>query len=135
VHAEVLVKISRLTLILAGLAAVGPFSVDTYFPSFGAIGEHFGVSLLQVQGTLTYYLVAMALMMLFHGALSDSFGRRPVILVSLCVYTVSALGCALAPSFGWLLGFRMLQGVAAGAGASSDGRLSATASRGRRRTS
>ncbi len=114
--AEVAVKGSRLTLILAGLAALGPFSIDTYFPSFGAIGEHFGVSPLQVQGTLTYYLVAMAFMMLFHGALSDSFGRRPVILVSLTVYTAAALGCALAPSFGFLLGFRMLQGVAAGAG-------------------
>lgn len=109
-------KISRLTLILAGLAAVGPFSVDTYFPSFGAIADHFGVSLLQVQSTLSYYLLALAFMMLFHGALADSFGRRPVILVSLAVYTAAALGCALAPSFGWLLAFRVLQGFAAGAG-------------------
>jgi DHA1 family bicyclomycin/chloramphenicol resistance-like MFS transporter len=110
------VKVSRLTLILAGLAALGPFSIDTYLPSFAAIGEHFGVSLLQVQGTLSYYLVALAFMMLFHGALSDSFGRRPVILVSLAVYSGAALGCALAPSFGWLLAFRVLQGFAAGAG-------------------
>jgi len=107
---------SRLTLILAGLAAIGPFSVDTYFPSFGAIAEHFGVSLLQVQSTLSYYLLALAFMMLFHGALSDSFGRRPVILASLAVYTAASLGCALAPSFAWLLGFRVLQGFAAGAG-------------------
>ena len=110
------VKGSRLTFILAGLAALGPFSVDTYFPSFGAIAEYFDVSLLQVQGTLTCYLVALAVMMLFHGALSDSFGRRPVILVSLAVYVVAALGCVFAPSFGWLLAFRILQGSAAGAG-------------------
>ncbi len=110
------VKGSRLALILAGLATLGPFSIDTYLPSFGAVAEHFGVTLVQVQGTLTYYLVALAFMMLFHGALSDSFGRRPVVLVALGVYAVAALGCAFAPSFAWLLAFRVLQGCAAGAG-------------------
>lgn len=109
-------KGSRLALILAGLATLGPFSIDTYLPSFGAVAEHFGVTLVQVQGTLTYYLVALAFMMLFHGALSDSFGRRPVILVALGVYTVAALGCALAPNYEWLVAFRILQGFAAGAG-------------------
>lgn len=106
----------RLTFILAGLAALGPFSVDTYFPSFAAIGSHFTVSAVQVQQTLTIYLLGLSLMMLFHGALSDSFGRRPIILGSLVVYTGAALGCALAPSFSWLLAFRLLQGLAAGAG-------------------
>lgn len=109
-------KGSRLALILAGLATLGPFSIDTYLPSFGAVAEHFDVTLVQVQGTLSYYLVALAFMMLFHGALSDSFGRRPVILVALGVYTVAAVGCAFAPSFGWLLASRVLQGCAAGAG-------------------
>ena len=109
-------KDAKLTFILAGLAALGPFSIDTYFPSFGAIAETFGVSLLQVQGTLSSYLLALAVTMLFHGALSDSFGRRGVVLASLAVYTAAALGCALAPSLGWLTAFRVLQGSAAGAG-------------------
>jgi DHA1 family bicyclomycin/chloramphenicol resistance-like MFS transporter len=103
-------------LIMGALAALGPFSVDTYFPSFPAIASHFGVSQLQVQSTLSLYLTALALMSLFHGALSDSFGRRRVILVSLVVYTLMALACPLAPSFGWLLGFRFVQGLAGGAG-------------------
>jgi DHA1 family bicyclomycin/chloramphenicol resistance-like MFS transporter len=55
-------------------------------------------------------------MMLFYGTLSDSFGRRPVILVALAVYTLGSVGAALAPSFGWLLAFRALQGLSAGAG-------------------
>ena len=63
-------KGAKLALILAGLAALGPFSIDTYFPSFGAISQNFGVSSLQVQGTLTYYLLALAVTMLFHGALA-----------------------------------------------------------------
>jgi DHA1 family bicyclomycin/chloramphenicol resistance-like MFS transporter len=55
-------------------------------------------------------------MNLFHGALSDSFGRRSVILASLGIYIVSALACVVAPSFGWLLALRVIQGLAAGAG-------------------
>ena len=105
-----------MALILAGLAALGPFSVDTYFPSFPALAAHFSVSEIQVQATLSVYLAALAAMNLFHGSLSDSFGRRRVILVSLGVYTVSALGCVAAPSFHWLIALRVIQGLAGGAG-------------------
>lgn len=106
----------KLTLVVAALSTIGPFSTDTYFPSFPALAAHFGVSEIQVQSTLTYYLVALAGMNLFHGALSDSFGRRRVILASLGAYTASVLACAIAPSFGWLLALRVVQGLAAGAG-------------------
>jgi DHA1 family bicyclomycin/chloramphenicol resistance-like MFS transporter len=105
-----------LALILAGLSALGPFSVDTYFPSFPAIAEHFGVSPLAMQSTLTFYLMALAAMNLFHGALSDSFGRRRVILTSLAIYGGSAFACAVAPNFSWLLALRVVQGLSAGAG-------------------
>lgn len=117
-HAHVQPKVHRrkIALILAGLSALGPFSVDTYFPSFPAIAEHFGVSELAVQSTLSLYLLALAGMSLFHGSLSDSFGRRRVILVALGVYSLSAFACPLAPSFGWLLGCRVVQGLAGGAG-------------------
>jgi MFS transporter, DHA1 family, multidrug resistance protein len=103
-------------LIVAGLAALGPFSIDTYFPSFPALAAHFGVSEIKVQSTLSLYLAALAGMNLFHGSLSDSFGRRRVILASLGVYTVTALGCVVAPTFTWLLGLRVIQGLAGGAG-------------------
>lgn len=111
-----LVKRRRTALIIAGLAALGPFSIDTYFPSFPAMAAHFGVSEIRVQSTLSFYLAALAGMNLFHGSLSDSFGRRRVILVSLGAYTVTALGCVVAPTFAWLLGLRVIQGLAGGAG-------------------
>lgn len=101
---------------MGALAALGPFSVDTYFPSFPAVAEHFRVSPLQVQSTLSFYLAALAIMSLFHGALSDSFGRRRVILCSLGVYTLTAVACPFAPGFGALLLFRTIQGLAGGAG-------------------
>lgn len=106
----------KTTLILAGLSALGPFSVDIYFPSFPAIAEHFRVGPMAMQSTLTVYLVALAVMNLFHGALSDSFGRRRVILTAMALYAGSGLACVAAPNFNWLLAFRTIQGLSAGAG-------------------
>jgi DHA1 family bicyclomycin/chloramphenicol resistance-like MFS transporter len=103
-------------LLMAALAALGPFSVDTYFPSFPAIARHFQVTPLQVQSTLSFYLAALSVMSLFHGAISDSFGRRPVILCSLIFYTLTALACPFAPNFGVLLLCRTIQGLAGGSG-------------------
>ena len=107
---------SILTLVLAGLAMIGPFATDTYLPSFPAIAQHFAVSPLLVQQTLSVYLFAYAVMTLFYCTLSDSFGRRRVILASLLVFTLASVGATLAPSFTWLLIFRGLQGASAGAG-------------------
>jgi DHA1 family bicyclomycin/chloramphenicol resistance-like MFS transporter len=103
-------------ILVAALSILGPFSVDTYFPSFPELASHFHVTELEVQYTLTFYLVALAVMSLFHGALSDSFGRRRVILVCLAIYSVSALGCIVAPNFETLLALRTLQGLTGGAG-------------------
>jgi MFS transporter, DHA1 family, multidrug resistance protein len=105
-----------LTLILAGLAMLGPFCIDTYLPSFASIARDFGVAPILVQQTLSVYLLCFAGMMLFHGTLSDSFGRRPVILASLTVFTLASAGAALAPRLEWLILFRALQGLSAGAG-------------------
>ncbi|NML60106.1 multidrug effflux MFS transporter [Massilia sp. RP-1-19] len=105
-----------LTVILALLGMVGALAIDTYLPSIPAIGREFAVGPLAVQQTLSVFLFTFAFMMLFYGTLSDSFGRRPVILVALAVYTLSSLGAAFAPTFGWLLVCRALQGLAAGAG-------------------
>ena len=71
---------------------------------------------LQVQQTLTAYLLPYAAMMLFHGAVSDSFGRRGPILVGVAGFTLASAGCALSSGIGILLFFRMLQGLLAGVG-------------------
>ncbi len=106
----------RLALLLAALAMLGPFSVDTYLPAFPAISGSLGASAIEVQQTLTAYMASFAVMILWHGALSDAFGRRRPILVSLAVYALASLGCALAQNVGQLWMFRMLQGFSAGAG-------------------
>lgn len=109
-------SIRVLTLMLAGLAMLGPFSIDTYLPAFDRIAADFAVEGVLMQHTLSIYLLSFGIMSLFWGAMSDSFGRRPVILASLVIFLVGSIGCALAPSYGWLLFFRALQGTSAGAG-------------------
>ena len=95
---------------------VGALAIDTYLPSIPEIGREFMVGPLAVQQTLSVFLFTFAFMMLFYGTLSDSFGRRPVILIALSVYTLASIGAVFAPTFGALLACRALQGLAAGAG-------------------
>ncbi len=101
---------------LAALSAVGPFSIDAYLPSMPEIGRVFAASPLLVQQTLTAYLAPFALMTLWHGAISDTLGRRRVTLVGLALFDLASLGCALAWSIESLLVFRVLQGMTAGTG-------------------
>ena len=112
-------KIDRrlLAILLAGLAMLGPFSVDTYLPAFPNIEANLHASFIEVQQTLTAYMLSFGMMILWHGALSDTFGRRNVILTSLAVFAVASLGCAASHSIEYLWAFRILQGVSAGAGA------------------
>ena len=103
-------------VLLAVLGMLGPFSIDTYLPAFAGIAASLGATPLQMQQTLSAYLFGFAFMALFHGAISDSFGRRPVVLWGLAVFTVASAGCALAQSIGQLIFFRGLQGLSTGAG-------------------
>lgn len=102
--------------LLASLSMLGPFAIDMYLPAFDAIGTEFTVPPLAVQQTLSAYLFAYAFMMLWHGALADAFGRRPIILGGLAVYAVASLGCAIAGNIESLWLFRTLQGLSAGSG-------------------
>lgn len=105
-----------LPVLLALLGMLGPFAIDTYLPAFPAIARGLSASPLQMQQTLSAYLFAFAFMALFHGSLSDSFGRRPVVLWGLGIFTLASAGCALSPSTGWLIFFRAVQGLSAGGG-------------------
>ena len=105
-----------LAVLLACLGMLGPFSIDTYLPAFSGIARAIGATPVEMQQTLSAYLFGFAVMNLFHGALSDSFGRRPVVLWGLVVFTLASAGCAMAQHIGALVFFRALQGMSAGAG-------------------
>ena len=80
----------RLALILGGLAMFGPFSIDTIFPAFPAMGAQLGADKVAMQQTISAYLLTYALMSLVHGPLLDTFGRRRVILGGLFVFLLAA---------------------------------------------
>ncbi|MDH4133930.1 MAG: Bcr/CflA family efflux MFS transporter, partial [Gammaproteobacteria bacterium] len=105
-----------LAVTVALLAMLAPFSIDTYLPSFPDISREFSASPVYLQQTLSFYLLAFAVMTLVYGPLSDSFGRRRVVLVALLVYVASSIGCWLAPNAHWLLVMRVGQGLSASAG-------------------
>jgi DHA1 family bicyclomycin/chloramphenicol resistance-like MFS transporter len=105
-----------LAALLALLGMLGPFSIDTYIPAFAGIAQAIGATPVQMQQTLSAYLFGFAFMNLLHGALSDSFGRRPVVLWGIAVFTMASVGCALSQNIGQLVFFRALQGLSTGAG-------------------
>jgi len=105
-----------LAVLLATLGMLGPFSIDTFIPAFSGIAQSLNATPLQMQQTLSAYLFGFALMSLFHGALSDSLGRRPVVLWGLASFTLASMGCALSQSIEQLIFFRAVQGLTTGAG-------------------
>ena len=103
-------------LLLASLSAIGPFAIDTYLPAFEGISQSLQATPLQMQQSLSIYLIAFAVMNLFHGAISDAVGRKPVVLAGLVLFAISSIGCAMASSIEALLIYRFLQGLCAGVG-------------------
>jgi DHA1 family bicyclomycin/chloramphenicol resistance-like MFS transporter len=105
-----------LAVLLALLGMLGPFSIDTYLPAFSGMAKSLGATPAEMQQTLSAYLFGFAFMNLFHGALSDSLGRRPVVLWGIAVFTLASVGCALSETISQLVFFRALQGLSTGAG-------------------
>jgi DHA1 family bicyclomycin/chloramphenicol resistance-like MFS transporter len=107
---------ASLTFVLAALSWIGPFSIDTYLPSLPAIGKSLNAPAAQVQQTVTAFLLSFAIMSVWHGAVSDAYGRRRLTLISLAIFCFASAGCALSGSVAFLMLFRGLQGATAGAG-------------------
>ncbi|HSI25657.1 MAG TPA: multidrug effflux MFS transporter [Methylotenera sp.] len=105
-----------LVYVLAALAALAPFAIDTYLPAFHAMGTDLATSDVHIQQTLAVYLLPYAIMTLWHGAISDSIGRIATIKWGLGVFVLASIGCAFAPNVETLWFFRALQGASGGAG-------------------
>ncbi len=103
-----------LTVLLAGLAMIGPFAIDTVFPAFQAIGREFAADEAAMQQVTSTYLLAFAVMSVFHGPLSDALGRKPVIIAGLLGFAAASVGAALAPNLAVLVACRAVQGAFAG---------------------
>ena len=106
----------RLFLLLGGLTAFGPLSIDMYLPALPAISRDLVASESLIQLTLTACLIGLALGQLLAGPLSDTLGRRRPLLVGVSVYVLASLLCALAPTAWILVVLRLIQGLAGAAG-------------------
>ena len=116
-HAARFAEKRSFIVLIAALATIGPFSMDTFLPSLPALQAQLGATEVQAQQALSTYLLGFGIMSLWHGAISDAIGRRPVILLALAVYALAALACTLAPSIETLIAARLVQGLFGGAGA------------------
>ncbi|AZI59189.1 Bcr/CflA family efflux MFS transporter [Nakamurella antarctica] len=111
---------SRLGVTLVGtialMSAVGPLATDMYLPAFPTMAAELGTDASSVQLTLTTFMIGLALGQLVLGSLSDRIGRRPLLISGAALLVVSSALCAVAPSIGFLMTMRFIQGIASAAG-------------------
>lgn len=105
-----------LVLLLGGLTACGPLSIDMYLPALPQLTGELGATSAQVQSTLMTVLLGLAFGQILAGPISDSVGRRKPLLVGLIVYVTASVLCALSGSVYLLAALRFLQGFGAAAG-------------------
>ncbi|MGP3974948.1 multidrug effflux MFS transporter [Streptomyces sp. 8N114] len=105
-----------LTLILGGLTALPPLSIDMYLPALPEVSGALHVPAASAQLTLTACLIGLAVGQLVAGPMSDRFGRRRPLLIGMVCYVVAGIACALAPTAATLTVFRLAQGLAGAAG-------------------
>jgi MFS transporter, DHA1 family, multidrug resistance protein len=107
---------ATIVVLVAGLSMLGQFAIATYLPAFSVMAQALHASPTQVQQSLSAYLLPFALMIPWHGAISDAIGRRRMILAGNVLFTIGSLMCAAAPTLSLLYAGRALQGVSAGVG-------------------
>jgi DHA1 family bicyclomycin/chloramphenicol resistance-like MFS transporter len=103
--------------IVALMMAVTAISIDNLLPAFPAIQARFGVADPNSLQLLVYvYMIGFGAAQIVYGPLSDTYGRRSVLLSGLAIYVVGTCLAMVAPSFGWLLAARVIQGIGAASG-------------------
>ena len=100
-----------ITLIL--VTSISVLTMNAFIPSLPALAEDLGSSYAFMQIAVSGYLLMTAFMQLLIGPLSDRYGRRPVILISLMIFILASLGCIMAEDGVTFMIFRMLQAAVA----------------------
>jgi MFS transporter, DHA1 family, multidrug resistance protein len=107
----------ELIILMGALQAFAPLSIDMYLPSMPLLEGVFHASTAQVQTTLITFFLGYALGQALYGPLTDRFGRKPPLYVSLLLFIAASLLCALAPSIQSLAVLRLFQALGACGGA------------------
>lgn len=104
---------ARIALVIGLLGMVGPFAIDMYLPALPEVAAALGASPQAVQFTLTAFFAAFGASQLVYGPLSDRIGRKPPLYIGVGIFLAGTLACALAPTIGWLIAARFVQGLGA----------------------
>lgn len=102
---------ATVVLLLTLLLGIQPITTDLYLPALPTLQQDLRASMAATQLTLSALIICFGLAQLILGPLADRFGRRPVLLGGLALYSLASLGSALAPAIEWLIGWRAVQGV------------------------
>lgn len=106
----------RLTFAVLISAAIGFALLQSLVsPVLGSISEHLGTDRNTVTWVLTAYLISAAVCTPIIGRIGDRVGKERMLVISLCALAVGCLGAVFAPSIGWLIGARVVQGAGGGA--------------------
>lgn len=100
-----------LIMILAGLVAFGPLSIDMYLPSLTAITEDLGASISDIKQTITFFLFGFSIGMFFYGPLSDHYGRRVLLIIGISIYLIATAGTIFTDNGQSLFSWRLLQAL------------------------
>lgn len=96
---------------LAGLSVLGFLATDMYLPAFAVIQNDLQTPAAAVSASLSLFLAGFAIAQLAWGPLSDSYGRRPVLLSGLALFAVGCLGMLWVRDATWLLVLRFVQAI------------------------
>lgn len=113
-----MMKTQRLGLIaiLAGLMAFAPMSIDMYLPAMPELTRVFATDTARVQNTVASFFLGFAIGQAFYGPITDRFGRKKPLYVTLALFALVSLGCVFAPDIDSFIILRFLQAIAACAG-------------------
>ena len=105
-----------LIVLLGALTGLTALSIDMSLPALPALTAVFATTADRAALTLSMFLLGYSVSQLFYGPLSDRFGRKPLILAGLALFTAGGCGCAASAGIGELILWRFVQGLGACAG-------------------
>ena len=101
----------NLIILLGALSALGAVSIDIYLPALNSMADSLNAKTSQVQMTLGIFFLGFGFGQLLFGPLSDSLGRKPVLLIGLYSYTVASIACVLSTHIDFLIASRLCQAL------------------------
>ena len=114
-HAAPALAVPRhLILFIGALVALGALSLDTYLPAMPVMAQAFGVNIVQLNNTISVYLVGYGLGQFFGGAFSDQIGRKRIGLIGLSIFTAACIAISFAHTVEQVEWLRFLQAIGGG---------------------